>query len=314
MKSIVIYYSQSGNTRIMAQAIQNGIIRQNKQCDIARLREIRPEELVNYDLIGIGSPIWSTEPTPNVLAYIKSFPLSLKGKQAFYFCTHGSLPGRCILIGVKALQAQGLTVVGWKDWYASVNLAGHAKPYFTDGHPDAIDIAEAETFGLKIAENSLKISQGAANLIPALPEGKDYDEIYRNYLPVHQPAQRAAVDANKLPATLRGELRINTEKCTGCRLCADNCICNNIDFSVSPPVFKTRNCVKCLYCEGICPTGAIEYDFLPPEANFESEKLFQKLLATAESKGRFRRLVREEDIGWYTPWEIATKHPRLKVQ
>ncbi len=82
---------------------------------------------------------------------------------------------------------------------------------------------------------------------------------------------------------------------------------------MSPPVFKSRNCEKCLYCEGICPTGAIEYDFPPPELNFESQKFFQKNLAEAEAKGRFRRLVREEDIGWNTPWEKATGHPRLRV-
>jgi hypothetical protein len=35
--------------------------------------------------------------------------------------------------------------------------------------------------------------------------------------------------------------------------------------------------------------------------NFESKKFFQKNLAEAEAKGRFRRLVREEDIGGIRP-------------
>jgi ferredoxin len=313
LKSIVIYYSQSGNTKVIAQAIQKGVIRRNKQCDIARLKEIRPDELEDYDLIGIGSPIWSSQPTPNVQAYIQSFPPSMKGKHAFFFCTHGTLPGRCLLAGVKILQQKGLTVVGWNDWYGGVFLAGHARPYFTDGHPDQIDVAEAESFGSAMVENSLKISRGATELIPTMPEGEDYDEMFAVYHPGPISALPAASKPDRLPAPLRGELRINKEKCTGCRLCADNCICNNIDFSVSPPVFKTKDCLKCLYCEGICPTGAIEYDFPPPELNFEAQKVFQKVLAFAEAKGRFRRLVREEDIGWYTPWEKVTKHPRLKV-
>jgi flavodoxin/formate hydrogenlyase subunit 6/NADH:ubiquinone oxidoreductase subunit I len=308
VQSIVIYYSQSGNTQIIAQAIQKGIARENKQCDTARLKEVSPEELVNYDLIGLGSPIWSCEPTPNVQAYIKSIPAGLKSQHFFFFCTHGTLPGQCILAGVKLLQEQGLTVIGWHDWYASVNLAGHPKPYFTDGHPDAIDVQEAETFGSKMAENSRKIAQGAADLMPKLPEGKEYAVIYGEPVNIKHTTEPASY-----PVPLRGELRINAEKCTGCGLCTDNCICQNIDFSVSPPVFKTKNCAKCLYCEGICPTGAIEYDFQPPEANFSSLRVFQKVLALAEAKGRFRRLVREEDIGWYTPWEKVTKHPRLKV-
>jgi hypothetical protein len=95
--------------------------------------------LAVYDLIGIGSPIWNSEPTPNVQAYIKSFPSSMKGKHAFYFCTHGTLPGRCMLAGVKILQHHNLTDVGWIDWYGGVFLAGHAKPYFT-AHCDILSI------------------------------------------------------------------------------------------------------------------------------------------------------------------------------
>jgi formate hydrogenlyase subunit 6/NADH:ubiquinone oxidoreductase subunit I len=237
----------------------------------------------------------------------------LKGKLAFFFCTHGTLPGQCILVGVKALQSQNLRVIGWSDWYASVNLAGHPKPYPTDGHPDAIDISEAEAFGVKMAENSLQISRGASDLIPTLPEGNDYIAIYGQMFRGYQSAAETSRNPAKMPPPLRGDLRINPLKCIDCRLCADNCICHNIDFSVTPPVFKTRYCERCLFCEAICPTGAIEYDFQPPELNFESVRNFQKVLKLAESKGRFRRLVREEDIGWNTPWEKVTQHPRLKV-
>jgi len=35
-------------------------------------------------------------------------------------------------------------------------------------------------------------------------------------------------------------------------------------------------------------------------------------LDLAEAKGHFRRLTKEEDIGWQTPWEIATTHLRHK--
>jgi flavodoxin/ferredoxin len=313
MKVILVYYSQSGNTKVIAEAIQRGISRQNQSCDLARLKEIQPSDLEKYDLIGIGSPIWSSEPTPNVLAFIKRIPAALEGRQAFFFCTHGTLPGQCILVGVKALRRQKLKVIGWLDTYASVNLAGHPKPYLTDGHPDAIDIAEAEAFGQTMVENSLKISAGAEDLIPILPEGKEYEAIYGLMYHGYQSADQSGKDPAKLPAPLRGDLRINPDKCIQCHLCADNCISENIDFTVNPPVFKTKYCERCLFCEAICPTGAIEYDFQPPECNYEAVRNFQKVVALAESKGRFRRLVRIEDIGWNTPWEKVTGHPRLRV-
>ena len=112
---------------------------------------------------------------------------------------------------------------------------------------------------------------------------------------------------------MEGELRINPDKCTGCGLCAEACFCNNIDASVTPPVFKTQPCEADFFCEGICPIGAIEYDFRPPDPNAgKTRGAMNNILDLAEATGRFRRLVKEEDIGWQTPWEVITTHPRYK--
>ena len=35
-----------------------------------------------------------------------------------------------------------------------------------------------------------------------------------------------------------------------------------------------------------------------------------KILSDAEAKGNFRRLVPDDEIGWTTPWEVVTSHPR----
>lgn len=310
MKSIVVYYSQTGSTKKIARAIQKGIARKVEQCDLAKLKETQPDRLDNYDLIGVGSPVWASEPAPNVMAFMESFPSSLSGKHAFFFCTHGTLPGHVMKKAVSTLRQKGFIVVGWGDWYGSVFLARHPKPYFTDGHPDDIDLNEAEVFGQKMAYRSLKISEGVTDLVPELPEGKDYIELYGE-------------DSHPNGGRVSGgpEIIINMEKCTRCMLCTDNCPINNFDFSVSPPVVKTQNCYRCYFCEGLCPTGAVECDFAEqlvfekgsrvPEISVS--KFNQKGLEAAEAKGRFRRLVPLEDIGWDTPWEKVTKHPRLKL-
>ena len=57
MKSIVIYYSQTGNTKKIAQAIHAGISQTKSTCDIARLKDVNPSNLRDYDLIGLGSSV-----------------------------------------------------------------------------------------------------------------------------------------------------------------------------------------------------------------------------------------------------------------
>jgi flavodoxin/ferredoxin len=364
MKSLVIFYSQTGNTKAIAQALQKGIIQQTGQCDIARVKEIKQEELAKYDLIGIGSPTWSSCPSPIVLLYIKSLPATLKSKHFFWYSTHGIYPGRCVMRGVQTLLDQGLTVLGWKDWYGQASLAGHGKPWYTDGHPDEIDLAEAEAFGAAMVVHSRKVSGGQTDIIPALHSKEASDQFYgighpflnmggggarrgaggdsRGGAGASAPAAQTSSNVNTeakaysypsaIPKSMDyvcqmegvqnregsrsepgNELKINGDKCVKCKRCVKGCPCNNIDDSVFPYAFKTQNCEYCMFCEGICPTGAVEFKFRAPNANAgNAERPMNGPLALAEARGRFRRLLKEEDVGFNTPWETVTGHPRLK--
>jgi flavodoxin/ferredoxin len=354
MKCLVIYYSQTGNTKKIAQALQKGIINQTGQCDLARVKEIKPEELAKYDLIGIGAPTWSSCPSPIVIYFIKSLPASLKGKHFFWYSTHGIYPGRCVMRGVQPLLDQGMTVLGWKDWYGQASLPGHGKPWFTDGHPDEIDLAEAESFGAAMVVHSHAISGGQTDIVPTLHSKDASDQVWgighpflssgggRTGRGTGTPSQTPATDSNKktekkpyplaIPKSMNyvcqiegientegsrsepgNELKINPDKCIRCGRCVKGCPCNNIDDSVFPYVFITQECEYCMFCEGICPTGAVEFTFRRANTNAESSKRpMNKELALAEAAGRFRRLLKEEDVGYNTPWETVTTHPRHK--
>jgi len=305
LKAIVIYYSQTGNTKKVAQAIHAGMNNTGEQCDIARLRDVDLQNLADYDLIGLGSPIIHARELPNVTTFINGIE-SLDGKHAFAFCTHGASPGFYLSRVVPALIQRGLIVIGWNNWFGGACHPLLPKPYFTDGHPDAIDLKEADDFGREMVERSRRISLGETELIPTLPKGREYDEIYR---PIHEVPRHFQRLLN------RTEFKVNKEKCNypKCTYCIDNCPTGAIDLSVSPPIFD-RSCDLCWLCEQTCPNGAIEIEWeqlakahVPlTKGDLErSTKIF-------EAKGRFRRLTPLKDIGWDTHY-WTFKKPRFKI-
>ena len=74
MRSLVVYYSQTGNTRKVARAIHKGMSSFVEQCDLASIKEVKPEDVNKYDLIGLGSPVWDGAETPNVRRFTEDIP------------------------------------------------------------------------------------------------------------------------------------------------------------------------------------------------------------------------------------------------
>ena len=310
MKSIVIYYSQTGSTQKIAEAIRDGI-GEHMPCDIARLQDVNTDDLAEYDLIGLGAPVWHRREPANVMHLIEFTMNAVEGRHAFAFCTHGLYPGRFLARTVGFMQQRGLTVIGWNDWYGSVFLPEKPKPYFTDGHPDAIDLAEAREFGREMAERSLRIYDGGEGLIPSLPTGHEYDELY----PGPPRGIRRTSEQRELIGMRGFEYTVNKDKCAfpECTVCIDNCPTHSINLSVSPPILW-ETCDQCSYCEQICPRGAIEFDWEPVVRIVDEDaiKHFTQVAEETEAKGRFRRLVPLEEVGWKTPWYRVKKPPRFK--
>jgi len=311
MKGIIIYYSQTGNTRKIARAIHKGTSQLADQCDLVHIREANSRELAKYDLVGLGSPVWMGGFPPNVRLFVESIP-DQGGRHIFSFCTHGVMPELYFPGVTRKLKARGFTVIGWNDWYGSVHFQVAPKPYFTDGHPDEIDLAEAEAFGREMVEKSKRISAGETDLIPPLPEFELTTQLLvllEFFQSGHNP---------------HGRLKYNKEKCAfpKCRLCMDNCLMGYIDLSADPPKYGSEGTecdmwMGCTFCEMICPTGAITADWdsvLQQTAALGRLFGFNPLEEAAKkavASGRLRKLSPDEIKGPY--FKVYDKHPRFKI-
>ncbi len=315
MKGLVLYYSQTGNTRKVAQAIHKGMSPLLKQCDLRTLSEVRPEDLNNYDLIGLGSPVWCGAETPNVRKFIERLP-EQHGKHLFSFNTHGVMPEQYFPTVIRRLTGRGFTVIGMRDWYGDGLFQLAPSPYYTYGHPDEIDLKEAEEFGSDMVHLSQRISGGETGLIPPVPEHLltpqllVLSEFYRSG---HNPHGRLAYDP---------------EKCLypKCHLCMDHCLMEYIDLSSSPRVFGSNRTecdmwLGCTFCEMICPTGAISCDWEAFMKDFGQKIgiiLGGNPLAEAAEKaiasGRLRLLIPRNEVRWDRLYlTVHSKRPRFKL-
>ncbi len=132
MKICIIYHSESGNTRHVAQHIAsacNGKLIEitdkasyNRltgflvRCKMARGEEKTPIEPVSIDVSGydqlvFGSPVWAFKPTPAIHAAIDALK-GCEGKKATAFCTHGGRPGQTAEVFRKWIEARGMKCVG----------------------------------------------------------------------------------------------------------------------------------------------------------------------------------------------------------
>jgi ferredoxin len=289
MKCIVIYFSQTGNTEKIAKRVHAGVIQANGNCDLVKIKDANPRHLYEYDLIGLGSPTFDVL---NVWDFIKNM-WSVGGKHAFAFHTHGGNPGVVPFNLYQRLKRRGLVVIGVQDWYGDCTLLHHLDPYPTKGHPDEIDLREAEDFGREMVERSRRISAGETELIPPAPKRGS------------RPAVKFLTGEDLPPASgsdYASMLKYHAEKCQypKCRLCMDNCPVYGIDLSIKPPVIA-KPCEACEFCAKICPTGAIDiYDWVEAMAKPTIKKLYPLFLLPelekAEASGKFRRLLPKENI------------------
>ena len=101
MKALVLYHSSTGNTKKVADAIQNSLINEKVESVLASVGDAAEQELYDYDLVFLGSPSMEFLPAAPVMRFIKDkmkihrergdiklCAPKIPGKTAVVFCTY----------------------------------------------------------------------------------------------------------------------------------------------------------------------------------------------------------------------------------
>ena len=88
MKVLVTYFSKTGNTKMIAEAIHK-ITSQSNESTLKDFKKLKVQELNDYDLIFLGSACHHSNLAPPVLKFLKKIPQSSDFKLAG-FVTHST--------------------------------------------------------------------------------------------------------------------------------------------------------------------------------------------------------------------------------
>ena len=132
MRTIIVYHSYSGRTRVLAERVRDasggdlvevrpqtpyGLIsvysRGARRAGNGEVDAIEPAviDVSAYDRIVLGSPVWAGRPSPVINGAVAALR-GTRGKSAVLFATCAYSPGETLPVLRAALAARGVDVVG----------------------------------------------------------------------------------------------------------------------------------------------------------------------------------------------------------
>ena len=139
-KAAVIYWSQTGNTEQMANAIADGIREGGVECDLMNVADVSAADAAKYDKLALGCPAMGAEvlEESEFDPFFTELESKISGRKVALFGSYGWGDGQWM-----------------RDWQQRTVQAGAQMP--ADGlivnlTPDEDGLAQCRELGAKIAE------------------------------------------------------------------------------------------------------------------------------------------------------------------
>ncbi len=106
MNVCVVYFSRTGNTKRLAQAIADAT-----KAPIYDLASAQPSAIENCDLLILGTPVEGASPAKETVTFIENMP-ETQGKKIILFCTYRAFGNERTMKNMeKRLAGKGYQIV-----------------------------------------------------------------------------------------------------------------------------------------------------------------------------------------------------------
>lgn len=137
-KISIIYYSSTGNTKEMAEALEEGIKAANGSVELTEISQVNVENVFSSDVIAMGSPACGAEVIEE--SYFEPFMENegenFKGKKVFLFGSYG--------------WGGGEYANNWRERLVDLGAIIVADPILALENPNASDLEKLKEMGEKL--------------------------------------------------------------------------------------------------------------------------------------------------------------------
>ncbi|HCW54707.1 MAG TPA: flavodoxin [Clostridium sp.] len=135
----IVYYSESGNTKRMAELIAEGITVEGEHVNLYEVESVSAKDLENEDIIILGCPAQGAESLEeaNMEPLVEELEPKIKGKKVALFGSYGWGDGEWMRNWEERMEAAGAVLV--------------VKGLIVHEEPDDEDKAKCISFGRRIA-------------------------------------------------------------------------------------------------------------------------------------------------------------------
>jgi NAD(P)H dehydrogenase (quinone) len=163
---LVAYYSPSGNTKAMAEAVARGAGTGEVEVMLKSIEEITEEEVMKAGAIVVGSPVYNANIAPAVQEFINSWPFEgrpLKDKIGAAFATGGgiSIGEELVMLNIiHSMLIHGMVIIGGEETEAAFGASAiTGEGEYAGKAVQEVFLKKAEGLGRRVAEMVVKIRQ-----------------------------------------------------------------------------------------------------------------------------------------------------------
>lgn len=241
MKGLICYFSNTGNTKLVCQAIAARV--KNAEWVLHDLTEKTIPNLDDYDIIGLATYTDFWGPPQKVQSFLESLPSQDGNKTAFVFNAHAGESGKTLMILKDWMKSKKFKVIAGHSLATPVNFS----PAIADGWINAEDpteqaIEEFNKFILQLDNSLVQIKNG--------------EEVPEFIVTLSEEDMSFPFAVRNMAKDDMGDIFVDENLCTNCGKCQTICPYDAIELNPYP-IIDNSKCYGCWACFNNCDSKAI---------------------------------------------------------